>query len=75
MAGTDTLIVPLRQERVQCPDGRKANKFYLSDQHNVEHLAVVGEESHARDGHYHYTAVTLPNDSALVFPFFLVLNI
>jgi len=39
------------------PDGRRCTEWYLLDNHGVAHRAVIGEENHARDGHYVYRSV------------------
>ncbi len=50
-------LTRIRHERDYYDDGRRCNKWYLMDQHGVEHLAVIGEERDTRDGHYTYRAV------------------
>lgn len=42
------------QEKHDLPDGRHRIEWYLMDQNNDAHLAVVGEEKETRDGHYLY---------------------
>lgn len=54
-----TYFVRYRQQRDLLPDGRHRHHYLLEDQHGTEHLAVVGVELHARDGHYLYHAVSL----------------
>jgi len=39
------------------PDGRRCTEWYLLDNHSIPHRAVIGEENHARDGHYVYRSV------------------
>ena len=41
------------------PDGRRCTEWYLTDNHGVQHRAVIGEENHARDGHYVYRSVQI----------------
>ena len=50
-------FVSYRQQRDLLPDGRRRHRYLLMDQHGGEHLAVTGDCSHARDGHYTYLAV------------------
>jgi hypothetical protein len=57
-ADNDTIqYVSHRQSKEYYDDGRRRNLFYLTDQHDTEHLAVVGEERETRDGHYTYSTV------------------
>eukprot|EP01025_Chloroclados_australasicus_P060555 TRINITY_DN7785_c0_g1_i2.p1 TRINITY_DN7785_c0_g1~~TRINITY_DN7785_c0_g1_i2.p1 ORF type:complete len:390 (+),score=36.18 TRINITY_DN7785_c0_g1_i2:380-1549(+) len=37
-------------------DGRKCSQWFLIDDQNTRHLAVIGEERDTRDGHYTYRA-------------------
>eukprot|EP00210_Caulerpa_lentillifera_P000171 g166.t1 len=45
------------QHYTNFPDGRRCTQWYLIDNHGISHQAVVGEENHARDGHYIYRSV------------------
>lgn len=42
------------QEKLELPDGRHRIEWYLMDERNDAHLAIVGEEKETRDGHYLY---------------------
>ncbi|GMH41692.1 hypothetical protein BSKO_09602 [Bryopsis sp. KO-2023] len=44
------------QEHVVLPDARRSTRWFLTDQYGDSHLAVIGMENQARDGHYVYTA-------------------
>jgi hypothetical protein len=43
-----------RHERARDSTDRHVNRWYLVDQHSVEHLAMVGMERDVGDGHYIY---------------------
>jgi hypothetical protein len=45
-----------RHERYKDANGVSMNQWYLVDQHGKEHLAMIGKEREARDGHYTYSA-------------------
>jgi hypothetical protein len=45
-----------RQKRDQIPDGRRVNRWFLSDPNEELHLAVQGEERDARYGRFYYTS-------------------
>lgn len=47
-------FVTTQSEREVRADGTKAKQFYLIDSAGRRHLAVVGQESEAKDCHYHY---------------------
>ncbi len=57
-----------RQDRIILSDGRRCNRWWLVDQHNQEHLAVVGTERETRDAHYTYHAVSAPLQAAAMRP-------
>lgn len=43
-----------RQSKLELPDGRHRIEWFLIDDADDEHLAIVGEEKETRDGHYLY---------------------
>ena len=56
LLNTTTLLVFLfrRQAKHELPDGRHRIEWFLIDEADDEHLAIVGEEKETRDGHYLY---------------------
>ncbi|KAI7838316.1 hypothetical protein COHA_007885 [Chlorella ohadii] len=47
-------FVAHKQAKHELPDGRHRIEWFLIDEADDEHLAIVGEEKETRDGHYLY---------------------